>query len=450
VTYIYGYAAPRLTLKQEVNLMKSLKMAVVALLVMIGVLSSFGVADSAEQKLAGKTLTVIWNRWVGDYNDSVAEASKDFERATGCKVENVFVSPLELGARLYTAIEANSLPDMAVVWAGQYVPMFQAMGVLEPVSDVVQELQAEYGDFYESMFPMVTFEGENYAVPWLVIPDGLHVRKDRLAAAGLSLPESWEDVLTVAKKTTMPGKKIYGFGQGLSGTDADADKWFRTMLWSYGGGMQSIDGKTITLVSPAAFEVLDWVQEGLDAKIFPPDAAQWTSSGNNKSWASGEAVMIYNASSTLWVMRKKDPDMLAKTVMIAPVKGPVDTLCCLDEMCLAVFKSSKNKEAIKTFIKFLLERERYSKIVMPIAQPVIESFATDPKWDDPLNRPFLNAVPATRPLGYPGPVTPAVCEIYNRKILADGLASMVVYGRSQKKVLEDLTLAVKAIFARWE
>ena len=430
--------------------MKSLKMMIVVLLVAIGTLSSFGVAGRTEQKLVGKTINVYFNRWVDDYNDGLAEAAKDFEKTTGCKVKGVFIAPLDLSTKLYAGIETRTLPDMAGVFAPEYIPMFHRMGVLEPVSDVVQELQAKYGDFYESMFPLVAFEGENYAVPFWVIPDGLHVRKDRLAEAGLVLPESWDDVLAIAKKTTRPEKKIYGFGQGLSGADHDADKWFRTMLWSYGGSVQSADGKEITVNSSYGRSVLKWITEGWDAKIFPPDATQWDASGNNKSWVSGQAVMIFNASSSLWAMRKTSPELLAKSIMVAPIKGPVDTRQFLDEHCLCVFKTSKNKEAAKTFIKFLFEKERYSKIVMPMAQPAIESFAMDPKWKDPLNRPFMNAVPYTTPIGYPGSVTPAMCELYNRRLLADAVASMIVYHRSPEKVLKDCTKMIEAVVMRWK
>jgi multiple sugar transport system substrate-binding protein len=417
--------------------------------VMVFSLGFNGEGFAAEQNFAGKTLTAYWVKWNDDYNKGITEAAAEFEKATGCKIDFVWAGDIELGLKLFTAVETKKLPDMAAIWAGEHVPVFNAMGVLQPVSDVVKELKTKYGDFYDSMFPMVTFKGENYAVPFFAIPDGLHVRTDILKEAGLSLPKTWDDVLNIAKKTTNPEKKIYGFGQGLSGGDFDAEKWFTTMLMSYGGSVLSADGKKVTLNSPAALKVLKWIKEGWDAKIFPPDCTQWDSSGNNKSWNSGQAVMIYNASSSLWAMRKTAPDLLAKSAMVAPIAGPAKTLQVLDEHCITIFKSSENKEAAKAFIKFLMEKERYSNIVMPIAEPVIKSFGDDPKWKDPLNRPFLEAMPYTRGLGFPGPTTPGICEAYNRRVLGDMMASMIVYKRSPEKVLQDTSKLLEAIFARW-
>ena len=418
-------------------------------LAIIGILYS-GVTIGAAGKFAGQTLNAYWVKWADDYNQGITNAAAEFEKETGCKINFVWAGDIELGMKLFAAIEADKLPDMAAVWAGECIPTFYGMGVLDPVTDVVKEIQAKNGPFFESTFPMVTFKGNNYAVPFFSIPDGLFVRTDILAEHGLSLPKTWDDVMTIAKKTTDPEKKIYGFGQGLSGGDYDAEKWFRTMLWSFGGSVQSADGKRITLNSPQAVKVLNWIKEGWDAKIFPPDATQWDSSGNNKSWNSGQAVMIYNASSAYYAMRATNPDLTAKTAIVAPIKGPAGTAQTLDEHSICIFKSSKNKEAAKEFIKFLNEKERYSKIVMPIAQPVLQALAKDPKWDDPSYRQFMNAMSYTKSLGYPGPESPAVCDIYNRRMLGEMMASMIVYRRTPEKVLKDTTGMIEAIYRQWK
>lgn len=424
--------------------MKIAKTVIVALLV------GWQCSLSLSVMAGGPKLTAYWQRWYAKYyNEGINQASREFEKRTGCKVEIVWAGGEDLRLKYNMAIETNTLPDLGEGMAF-YPKMFQRLGILEQTSDLVENLVEQYGDFYGEIIPYSKFGEAFYAIPFFTIVEALHVRTDRLAQVGLSLPETWEDVLTAAKKTTNPKKHIYGFGEGPSRSNIDHAKWMRAMLWSYGASVFGKNGTTITLQSPQTTQVLQWIKEGWEAKIFPPDALQWGGGDNNKSWLSGQATMIWNAASTLSDTREEIPELLDKCTMVKAPAGPAGRKAFASGHFIMIFKDSAYPDLAREFVRFLFEKERYSKLTIPYLVPVFEVFTREPGWEDPLDRVFLENTSYIKTVGYPGPVTVMACEVMNRMILADMVSSMILYDLTPEEAVSKFIPQIEAIVKRWQ
>lgn len=396
-------------------------------------------------------LTMYAIRWYPKvYNDSLEEAAQEFEKQTGCEVEIVWGGDFDIRAKYYSAIETNTLPDVGFGWALQHPLIFHALGILEDVTDIVTKKIEKYGGDYGSTFPYSLHDEKYFTVPWFTIPDVLHVREDRLSEAGVSLPTTWDEVLEAAVKTTNPEQNIYGFGEGPGRSNLDHEKWVRSMLFSYGGGVFGEDSKTVILDSPETAQVMHWIKDGWNAKIFPPDGTQWDSAGNNKSWLSGQANMIWNAASTVWSTFNEVPEIADKMEVVAAPAGPAGRKVFSDQAHLMIFKGTKELDLAKQFVEFLVDTKWYKQAIMPHGVPAYMNFTTDPIWNEQFNKYPLETAAFLTPAGYPGSPTPAATDLSNLAVLADMTSSMLLYDISPDDVASTFVAQVESIVKRWE
>ena len=409
-----------------------------------------GLAPTTMAAAPQKTISFWCQKWwpVG-YNEGMVAAAKDFEKETGVKVDLFIAGDVEVRTKVQVAIETKTLPDVGFIMSAEPT-MYHELGVLAPVTDVVNHLKKKYGGLYGDI-TCGKFGSQYYAVPYYSIPDVLHVRKDRFDQAGLALPQTWDEVMAAVKKTTDAAKNIYGFGEGVGAGNVDHGKLLRTLMYSFGGGEFAKNGKTITIGSPQSLKAFAWVKEGWKAVIFPPDGTQWDSSGNNKSWLSGQATMIWNAASTIVSTQSQAPDIYKNMAMVKVPAGPNGVRVQFsDVQNLVVFKTSKNVALAKKFIEFLFQPKYYSKWVMPSGQPTFQSFVSDPMWNDPLLKPVIETSQYIKNMGYPGPLTPWAAEMFQRNILEQMSSEMVLKNLTPEEAAKEYIPKIKEIMNRWQ
>ena len=60
------------------------------------------------------------------------------------------------------------------------------------------------------------------------------------------MPDTWEDVIKVAKAINNP-PKTWGYGPQVGAAAYDAERHCSAMLWAYGGSVFAKDGTTIAV-----------------------------------------------------------------------------------------------------------------------------------------------------------------------------------------------------------
>lgn len=410
---------------------KRILSAIGLLVLVVSLAYSGGQGENAQGDSSGakKTLTVwIYREYINAINDSWTAMTNKFQQDNpNIQVQLVWIPGDEGVTKYAVAVETNSLPDVGYMFDRTF-PLYQRSGQFMDVSELFGELGQNAGGWYDRA-NVVTVNGRQYGIPVAFYTDGLTIRKDRLDAAGVGVPETWADLLNVAKKTSDPSNGIYGFGQGLSGKNGDFEKWFREILWSYGGSVFGSDSKTVTINSDATRHVLQWIKDGWDAGIFPPDVFQWDGSGNNKSYASGQGNIIVNTESVIWDLRLHNKELADKTVGALLPSGPALRGGYTETILLTIAKTTKNAEAAKSYIRYVMENDRYSAHIAQAdgaMQPTRQVFEKDPIWQDPTNKAFLEMVKYCKVQGYPGHPTAASSEVMETGVMGDMVGDVIL------------------------
>ncbi len=309
-----------------------------------------GSAASGGQK---PTLTFWMKKQLfEDQNKLILERAKQFGVDQNVNVNIELIAYEDFYPKWSAAIESKTTPDVSY-FGYQEVGQFYGKDVLEDLSDVVKKLEGTNGEIQESMKKAVTFQGKQYAVPFWTESQVLYYRKDLLKNAGFDAPpKTWEEFRKMAKALTDPSKGVYGAGMGYGKGNSDAEFLTRGIIWSYGGSLDTKDGKTVIVNSPESVEATKFIRDiFLTDKSTPPSALGWDDSGNNKAYLSGQAAMIFNVGSTLATIKKDNPDLYEKTGIATYPAGPKGTFIPGISNNLGIFKDSKNKDLAKQFVE---------------------------------------------------------------------------------------------------
>jgi len=358
-----------------------------------------------------------------DQNTMIQQRALEFGKQNNVKVNVELIAYENFFPKWSAAIESGNVPDVSF-FGYQEIGQFYAQGVLRDVSPLVKSIQKTNGLMQNSLQKPVTFNGGQYGVPFWGEAQVLYYRKDLLAKAGFKVPpRTWAEFRTMAKKLT--GGGVYGAGLGFGKGNSDAEFLTRAILWSYGGSLNPAAQITATPNVQATNLLRDLF---VTDKSTPPSALGWDDSGNNKAYLSGQAAMVFNSGSIVNVLKNDYPDLYANTGIAALPSGPKGNAIPGISNYLGIFKASKNVPLAEKFISYLTEKNWYGDWIKrgaPINIPVYTSLASDPVWQTPYTKPFIDSVKSFKFLGYPQVYKPADGEIYNLRLVNDAFQSMM-------------------------
>jgi len=416
--------------------------------VFLGLLCGMQVNATEKIKLS------VWDykRYNEVYNPFVAQRIKQFEAKYPNVVTEYVVIPYPVLVEKYAAaIESGNVPNVAFV-ESNFISVYQAMGVLVDLSSLMEKIDREQGPYFEALWANATIEGKQWAIPYEFQSEAIYYRKDLLREAGVSVPDTWQEVREVAKKVNDPSKGIYGAGVGLSKNCFDGEIVFRSILWGFGAKLMEKDGKTIAINSPEGLKaftfITDWYTKD---KTMPPGVLGWDNASDNKAFLSGQVAMIQNAGSVLWNMIDTRMPILENTGIAKMPAGPAGRFMPSYSYHYLVFKQSADVGLAKDLIEFLLDRDYNEKEIAlnaPQCQPVFKGMENEPIWKVPRYSEFLVNVQFARQFGYAGDTTPAAGEIAGRCILAQALLKVVIDGWTPKLALDWFEEKIEEIYAK--
>src|SRR3989304_8373927 len=97
------------------------------------------------------------------------------------------------------------LLSMDVIW----VPEFARAGWFRGLSHLLP--QKEENDFFSGPMEAVTYQEKIYAIPWYIDAGLLYYRKDLLKKYGFTPPETWEELVRIARNVSEREAGGYGF-----------------------------------------------------------------------------------------------------------------------------------------------------------------------------------------------------------------------------------------------
>jgi len=357
----------------------------------------------------GKTLTY----WASNQSPSLAADKtnlapvlKKFQQQTGIKVKLQVIGWPDLQSKILAATTSGQGPDVLNI-GNTWAPSLQATGAFMPFG--AKEFSAIGGK--EKFVPAALKTGgamgkDPTSVPYLGLAYGLYYNKKMFADAGLKPPTTWEELVTAAKKLTVPSKGVYGMAmEGGSYTEG--------VHFAFIFGQQHAADPFSSSGKPQFTQpgIVDGVKQYVDLmgadKVVNPSAAQYKNGPEAPGdFAKGKAAMLMsqnNADNTLQADGMKSSEY--GVVPIPAPQGGKDVASFVAGINLSIFKNTKNQAGALKFVKFMTSKQTQATLDKPFtALPVIKG-GTVNFTDNPAEAKAFQSVLNTRAV--PLPLVPA-------------------------------------------
>ncbi len=278
-------------------------------------------------------------------------------------------------SKAYQRLEAWSSPEHAttpdmVVLPSAWLPEFGHM--LRSLQAALSAVQR--AAFYPLVLEMFTVDGRLQAMPWLIGARGLLVRADLLQEARQAAPETWEEVLQVAKALHNP-PAVYGIG--LPGA-AGAGELLTEMIWAYGGALYDEEGH-LRLDSAATVAALECL--GRLAEAAQPQALTWTQTELEGLFVQGKLAMLVTDS---WWARQvtQDRGFDWPVQMVGLPRQSQPTAHLIGEG-LAIFRDTPHERECLEFARMVAQQQCQAQLLKLGGLPTSPDLAAACR-DDPM------------------------------------------------------------------
>ena len=307
-----------------------------------------------------------------------------FTAQTGVKVNLEVIGWNDLQTRIQTAITSGVGPDVVNI-GNTWATSFQATGAFLPFDDSAMSAIGGADKFAATALSTGGAAGQApTSVPLYGFAYGLYYNKAMFAAAGLTPPTTWEDMVADGKKLNDPAKGVWG--TSIEAGSYTENNHFAFITSAQNGGAyfdgsgnptftqsQNVDGINRYLALMQTDKIAD-----------PADAQYSTGTESIANFAKGTAAMIFNQNNAEANLTADgmDPSQYGVVPIPAPAAGkPVASF--IAGINLSVFKNTKNQDAALKFVNFMTSADTQSALGKPFASiPVLKgatpTFTTDP------------------------------------------------------------------------
>jgi multiple sugar transport system substrate-binding protein len=363
------------------------------------------------------------------------------------KVEQIDVN--DIPARAAAALEGKQGPDILQFfhnWQNQYAES------LVDVTDLCTTLESKYGPYFEYAKADALLNGRFTAVPHTVYASLYVVRKSYLKAAGTTQwPKTWDDLRREGKKWKAAGHPI---GQTLGHTYGDAVEFVYGYLWSFGAAERDERGRVI-IGSKQTLEALKFLKAFWDDAM-DPSGVSWVDSSNNAAFLSGAIAATRNPASIYLtalnqvILDARGEPLVNDIDQFPNPAGPAGTVACHNVQSLAIPRYSKNVDAAKDFIRWLMEAEQLSRYLrrgQAYQSGALKMYLNDPMWEMfPMFKPYRDALGSSQHPGWKGPADAKAARVVLDYVLVDMLAFVASARMSAESSLKWAEGQLKGIY----
>ena len=259
--------------------------ALLLALVMVFGLVACGEKAPADDAATGTTVTVI----AAQYGTQTADWWKGFEEKFETANEGIdlvvdVVSWNDIYTVVNTRVANGEAPDLLNI---DVFADYQADGLLLPASEWVSE--ATYAKFFDSFLAESVVDGTVWAVPDLASARALYYNADILAAAGVEVPTTWDELTAACEAIKAYDANIYPWGVDMTTDEGQA--CFAYYAWNNGGGFTDAEGNW-TLDSAANVEAVEYIVGLVNAGLTNADPTTETRYDLQEMFANGQVAMM--------------------------------------------------------------------------------------------------------------------------------------------------------------
>ncbi len=398
------------------------------------------------------------------------------------EVELSFYSIEDILGKTKSAVEAGNPPDLLFSSQTDLIlgESWAADGILADVSDVIEPVKDLYSDsalkaayFYNN----VTKQGSYYAVPIYQQAHYLHYWRDLLAEVGFSekdIPKDWNGFWEFWQEAADAlrdryGEDFYAMGFPMSVASVDTYFTFEQILEAYdveivgqASGLSNHRSGKLLLDRPAirqkAIAALEWYVSLYQNGYVPPDAIKWLAADNNVTFLNRKVLIAANPSLSIPGSQREDEDIYRNKMATIELPNEPDgepPKYLVTVKTIVAFAASKNQEAAKDFLSYLVEPERlgfYVKGSLGRWFPVMPELLADSFWQDKSD-PHISVATEqflegkTRP--FYQSFNPAYSRVSEENVWGKAMSRVIVDGLSPTEATDEAIGRIKEIFADW-
>ena len=265
--------------------MKKVIALLLALVMVFGLVACGEKAPAADDAATGTTVTMI----AAQYGTQTADWWKGFEANFEDANEGIdlvvdVVSWNDIYTVVNTRVANGEAPDLLNI---DVFADYQADGLLLPASEWVSE--ATYAKFFDSFLAESVVDGTVWAVPDLASARALYYNADILAAAGVEVPTTWDELTAACEAIKAYDANIYPWGVDMTTDEGQA--CFAYYAWNNGGGFTDAEGNW-TLDSAANVEAVEYIVGLVNAGLTNADPTTETRYDLQEMFANGQVAMM--------------------------------------------------------------------------------------------------------------------------------------------------------------
>ena len=265
--------------------MKKVIALLLALVMVFGLVACGEKAPAADDAATGTTVTVI----AAQYGTQTADWWKGFEEKFEAANEGIdlvvdVVSWNDIYTVVNTRVANGEAPDLLNI---DVFADYQADGLLLPASEWVSE--ATYAKFFDSFLAESVVDGTVWAVPDLASARALYYNADMLAAAGVEVPTTWDELKTVCEALKAANPDVYPWGVDMTTDEGQA--CFAYYAWNNGGGFVDEAGNWV-LDSAENVEAVEFIVGLIEAGLTNQDPTTETRYDLQEMFANGQVAMM--------------------------------------------------------------------------------------------------------------------------------------------------------------
>jgi raffinose/stachyose/melibiose transport system substrate-binding protein len=322
-------------------------------------LASGAASDTAFP--TGPVHLVMW--WWGDQEapgakgwlkKTVAAYEKEHSNVT---IETVLQTTDGLIPGFQAAAAAKQGPDIQYFWGGIYSQQPAWAGSIVPVSDYIPKDELTH---YLNAAQEDSYAGKILTAPWYVNPQfPVLVRKDVLAAHGVDVPKTWDQLMAACDTLHKAGVTTLAGGV--------KDGWFGGWLYSMIGGQSVSSQKDVTAAVVGDQKFTDapqaewWsrLEESRTHHCWNDDINSLELYQAQQRWVAGDAAMTITAGTDAPnFVKKVGADKVAIETMPTYADGPFAGKMATTSQTVGITSWSKYPQVAASFIQFMHSPER--------------------------------------------------------------------------------------------
>ncbi len=366
--------------------MKKLLSILLSLCLLCGLMGSVAAAEAASGDVE------IWYYWETEgHQKALNHIIEEFNASqSGIKVSAKYVPFADFKKQLSIGAAADVLPDLVILDNPDHAA-YAAMGVFADITD-----KFDVSTYYPGPVNSCTLDGKLYGVPFGSNDLVLFYNEDMLAAAGCTVPTTWDELLATAKACA--NDKVSGFAH-CSLQNEEGTFNFLTWVWSTGATAYEMN-------SEGGVKALTQIKKMVDEGAMTLEAINWTQGDTMNQFISGNLAMMINGTWQIPTMRSEVPDMKWN---VAPIPQDAVPASGLGGENYAVIAGGNEAGAIE-FLKYATTKDVCLYMMNAMGYISSDSTIAEGQFDgDPVYQVFVDQMKYANARG-PLPTWPQISD----------------------------------------